>query len=133
MSADKTTKIETRLAHAGRSPHDNHGAINPPVYHASTILQPSLDAWEAVRKPSYDGYSYGRDGTPTTRAFETAVAEIYGADDAVARAPLLIGHIGQPPAKVGLDPGAEAFQFRLAAVLPERLRPKDFHGLSLPA
>lgn len=84
MSADKTMKIETRLAHAGRSPHDNHGAVNPPVYHASTILQPSLDAWESVRKPGHDGYSYGRDGTPTTRSFETAIAEIYGADDAVA-------------------------------------------------
>jgi len=32
----------------------------------------------------HDGYGYGRDGTPTTRAFETAMAEIYGADDAVA-------------------------------------------------
>ena len=84
MSADKSSKIETRLAHAGRSPHDHHGAVNPPVYHASTILQPSLDAWEALRRPGHDGYGYGRDGTPTTRAFETAMAEIYGADDAVA-------------------------------------------------
>ena len=84
MSADKSSKIETRLAHAGRSPHDHHGAVNPPTYHASTILQPSLDAWEALRRPGHDGYSYGRDGTPTTRAFETAMAEIYGADDAVA-------------------------------------------------
>jgi len=84
MSADKTTKIETRLAHAGRAPHDHHGAVNPPVYHASTIMQPSLAALEASRKPGYDGYSYGRFGTPTTRAFETAIAEIYGADDAVA-------------------------------------------------
>src|SRR5579859_396329 len=84
MSAEKPTKIETRLAHAGRSPHDNHGAVNPPVYHASTILQPSLEAWEAVGKPGYDGYSYGRHGTPTSRAFEQAAAEIYGAEDAVA-------------------------------------------------
>jgi cysteine-S-conjugate beta-lyase len=84
MSADETSKIETRLAHAGRSPHDHHGAVNPPVYHASTILQPSLDAWQATGKPGFDGYSYGRNGTPTTRAFETAMAEIYRADDAVA-------------------------------------------------
>jgi cystathionine beta-lyase len=84
MSADKSAKIETRLAHAGRAPHDNHGVVNPPVYHASTILQPTLDALEAARKPGYDGYNYGRNGTPTTRAFETAVAEIYRADDAVA-------------------------------------------------
>ena len=94
MSADKTiadktaadtpTRIETRIGHAGRAPHDNHGVVNPPVYHASTILQPSLEAWEALRRPGHDGYSYGRHGTPTTRAFETAMAEIYRADDAVA-------------------------------------------------
>jgi cysteine-S-conjugate beta-lyase len=84
MSADKPAKIETRLAHAGRSPHDNYGVVNPPVYHASTILKPSLDAWTATGKPGFDGYAYGRNGTPTTRSFETAMAEIYGADDAVA-------------------------------------------------
>ena len=83
MSADKSTKIETRLAHAGRAPHENHGAVNPPVYHASTILKPSLDAWEAKHRPAGD-YVYGRYGTPTTHAFETAITDIYGADDAVA-------------------------------------------------
>jgi cystathionine beta-lyase len=84
MSADTSARIETRLAHAGRAPHDNHGVVNPPVYHASTILQPSLEAWDDAGKPGYDGYNYGRNGTPTTRAFEAAMAEIYGADDAVA-------------------------------------------------
>ena len=84
MSADKTAKIETRLVHAGRAPHRNHGAVNPPVYRASTILQPTLDAWEAAGKPGYDGYLYGRFGTPTSRSLEDAIAELYGADDAVA-------------------------------------------------
>ncbi|GGF09776.1 cystathionine beta-lyase [Aliidongia dinghuensis] len=84
MSADKNTKIETRLVHAGRAPHQNHGVVNPPIYHASTILQPTLDAWDAVRDPGYAGYSYGRFGTPTSRSLEGAVAELYGADEAVA-------------------------------------------------
>ena len=84
MSTDKPTKIETRLTHAGRRPQDHYGAVNPPVYHASTIVKPSLDAWEAAHKPGFTGYIYGRNGTPTTRAFETAMAEIYGAEDAVA-------------------------------------------------
>ena len=70
--------------HAGRSPHDNHGVVNPPVYHASTILQPSLDAFEKARTPDWKGYRYGRRGTPTTRAFEEAVANIYSAQGAVA-------------------------------------------------
>jgi len=74
----------TRLVHAGRHPHDNHGVVNPPVYHASTILQPSLAVWEASRKPDFQGYRYGRAGTPTSRSFEEAVANLYGAADAVA-------------------------------------------------
>lgn len=74
----------TRLVHAGRHPHDNHGVVNPPVYHASTILQPSLAVWEASRKPDFTGYRYGRAGTPTSRSFEEAVADLYGAADAVA-------------------------------------------------
>src|SRR3546814_11349091 len=55
----------TRLVYAGRHPHDNYGVVNPPVYHASTILQPSLEVWEASRKPDFTGYRYGRAGTPT--------------------------------------------------------------------
>ena len=77
-------KTRTTLVHAGRSPHENHGVVNPPVYHASTILQPSLDAFEKARAPDWKGYRYGRRGTPTTRAFEDAVANIYSAHGAVA-------------------------------------------------
>ena len=74
----------TTITHAGRHPHDNHGVVNPPVYHASTILQPSLDAFEAARKPDWTGYRYGRAGTPTSRSFEEAVTEVYGAAGSVA-------------------------------------------------
>ena len=80
----KGMSARTRLVHAGRHPHDNHGVVNPPVYHASTILQPSLAVWEASRKPDFKGYRYGRAGTPTSRSFEEAVADMYGAADAVA-------------------------------------------------
>jgi len=80
----KGMSARTRLVHAGRHPHDNHGVVNPPVYHASTILQPSLAVWEDSRKPDFDGYRYGRAGTPTSRSFEEAVADMYGAADAVA-------------------------------------------------
>ena len=37
-------KDATRATHAGRHPHENHGVVNPPVYHASTILSPTLAA-----------------------------------------------------------------------------------------
>ncbi len=73
---------ETRLASAGRAPRDFHGAVNVPVYHASTILYPSLDALEAMhlRREEDDSrdVTYGRSGTPTSYAFEDAVAELEG-------------------------------------------------------
>ena len=69
----KGMATRTRLVHAGRRPHDNHGVVNPPVYHASTILQPSLAVWEASRKPDFKGYRYGRAGTPTSRSFSSSL------------------------------------------------------------
>ena len=69
---------ETRVTTLGRDPHRHHGIVNPPVYHASTILFPSLGAYDAPR--TRDGYYYGRYGTPTTRALAEAVAGIEGGD-----------------------------------------------------
>jgi cystathionine beta-lyase len=77
-------KPASRLVHAGRVPSAYHGAVNPPIYRASTILQPDLDAWEESRKPGFAGYRYGVVGTPTTRAFESAMAELYGVEHCVA-------------------------------------------------
>jgi cystathionine beta-lyase len=37
-------KNETKIILAGRHPEDHIGAVNTPVYHASTILYPSLAA-----------------------------------------------------------------------------------------
>ncbi len=68
----------TRLTHAGRDPFANHGVVNPPVYHASTILFPTLDALEEGDRTPYDGTRYGRRGTPTTFALEEAVSALEG-------------------------------------------------------
>ena len=70
---------ETRAIVAGRRPQDNHGVVNPPVYHASTILSPSYAALNASREVrSGDGVTYGVHGTPGSFAFEEAVAAIEG-------------------------------------------------------
>ena len=50
--------------------------VNPPVYHASTILFPTVAAMEAARP--HHGVTYGRYGTPTTFALEEAVAALEG-------------------------------------------------------
>lgn len=82
MSGD--ARDETRLTHLGRDPAANHGVVNPPVYHASTIIFPTLEALEEAERTPYEGVRYGRRGTPTTFALEAAVAGLEGACGAVA-------------------------------------------------
>lgn len=77
-------KKESRILHAGRHPDRFNGAVNPPVWHASTILHPSVAAMEASGKTPFDGVRYGRFGTPTTFAFEEAMAEVEGGGRSVA-------------------------------------------------
>ena len=76
-------KKATQLIHSGRHPADHYGMVNPPVYHASTVLFDTLDAFEASNSAPFAGVHYGRFGTPTQFAFEEAVAELEGAYAAV--------------------------------------------------
>lgn len=75
---------DTLIGHAGCHPQDNHGIINPPVYHASTVLFPSVAALEEAVKDRFDRVYYGRYGTPTTFALEEAVAALEQGDRAIA-------------------------------------------------
>ena len=77
-------KKDTLLVEAGRHPEDQHGAVNPPVYRASTVLFPTLAAFEAAQRVPFQGVRYGRTGTPTTLALEEAMAAIEGGGRAVA-------------------------------------------------
>lgn len=72
--------VETRLAHSGRGGKAHHGAVNPPVYHASTLLHENYAALSGKPKPEY---TYARRGTPTIRALENALAELENAHDTV--------------------------------------------------
>ena len=80
MSKKKTDltslKPETRLVVAGRE-YAEHGIVNPAVYHASTITFPTVKALHERDQP----YTYGRRGTPTSRAVETAIAALEGGHD----------------------------------------------------
>jgi cysteine-S-conjugate beta-lyase len=69
---------DTRLVHAGRDPEGHQGAVSPPVYRASTILYPTMAAYETRRDRKYTTYGYGLDGTPTTLALAEALAELSG-------------------------------------------------------
>ena len=80
MKKKKLQKIETIAAHAGLKPEENHGIVNPPVYHASTILSPSMKDY---KDRSGKKYTYGRNGTPTSEALEKAISDLYNADGCV--------------------------------------------------
>lgn len=72
-------KAATNAVHLGRAPFDQHGFVNTPVYRGSTVLYPSL-----AKLTSRDqAYTYGRRGTPTTRALEEALCELEGGASAI--------------------------------------------------
>lgn len=64
----------TRLVIGGREPADHYGFVNPPVYHGSTILAPTVkDLLGHTQR-----YAYGRRGTPTSDAFDEAMKALDG-------------------------------------------------------
>jgi len=75
---------DTRLTTKGRDPENNFGIVNPPVYHASTVTFPTVDAMLKADKNKFDQTYYGRYGTPTTFAFEDAVADLEDAEHCLA-------------------------------------------------
>ena len=69
-------KPATRLVLGGRDPVANHGFVNPPVHHVSTVLYPTAEDFLARRAR----YLYGRRGTPTSEALEDALRALEGPD-----------------------------------------------------
>ncbi|MDR0278270.1 MAG: cystathionine beta-lyase [Paucimonas sp.] len=73
---------DTRLTHAGRDPASHGGTVNTPLYRASTFVWPSArtlpDYLQRADDPHLREHIYGRNGNPTTAAFEDAVAALEG-------------------------------------------------------
>ena len=76
MKDKSEKKPSTLLTHSGRAGAAHFGAVNPPVYHASTIL---FDSYADIINNRGD-YTYGRRGTPTTRALEDVISSLENAD-----------------------------------------------------
>ncbi len=74
---------DTLLVDQGRDPGSYFGAVNVPPHRASTIVFPTVADLAATRDRSYRGFSYGRAGTPSSRAFEEAMASLEGGVGAV--------------------------------------------------
>jgi cystathionine beta-lyase len=75
---------DTLLAHLGRDPERFLGMVNTPVFRTSTVVFPDLQSYEERKAGGYKTVRYGRHGTPTTFAFEEAVAGLEGGYQAVA-------------------------------------------------
>lgn len=74
---------DTKLGHAGSDPVNEFGVINPPVYHASTVAFPTFAAQTEARRAPH-AFTYGRHGSPTSFAFEDAVATLEGGARTIA-------------------------------------------------
>ena len=83
MTGDKKKGPFTEAAHAGFDPFSHHGPVNPPVYHTSTVLFPTVELLERGETKPFEGMRYGRVGTPTSKAFEDAVTALEGGYSAV--------------------------------------------------
>jgi cystathionine beta-lyase len=77
-------KKDTLLVQVGRDPLQNHGMVNTPVFRTSTVIFPDLASYEKRPGDNYKVMRYGIYGTPTTFAFEEAVARMEGGHQAVA-------------------------------------------------
>jgi len=72
---------ETTIVHAGRHPEQHQGAVNPPVFHTSTVLSRSVEEHRRRRREWQQDLAvtyYGRFGTPTTYSLQEAIATLEG-------------------------------------------------------
>jgi cystathionine beta-lyase/cystathionine gamma-synthase len=86
MKTKQQYRFDTRSIHAGEAPDPSTGAHGVPIYQNTTFAFRSYDqveAWRAGRAPHY---LYARDGNPTVRCFELKMADLEGAEAAVAGA-----------------------------------------------
>jgi cystathionine beta-lyase len=83
MTDDKY-KPTTRAVHLGRHPRKFLGAVNTPVFRATTMLFSTVADLEKAARGEYEGIGYGLHGLPTVTDLQDAVAAIEGAHGALA-------------------------------------------------
>ena len=86
MPSKDTFGFATRQIHSGEGPDPVTGAHNPPIYQTSTYAFQSLEEKNAILAGDRKGYIYTRDGNPTTSMIETKIADLEGAEAAIAGA-----------------------------------------------
>jgi O-acetylhomoserine/O-acetylserine sulfhydrylase-like pyridoxal-dependent enzyme len=74
----------TRSIHAGEAPDPSTGAHGAPIYQNATFAFRSYEGLEAWRNGA-PHFLYAREGNPTVRCLELKLADLEGAEAAVAR------------------------------------------------
>ena len=82
--SDHKHKPATRAVHLGRNPRKYLGAVNTPVFRATTMLFPTVADLDQAELGKYAGIGYGLHGLPTVTDLQASVAAIEGAHAALA-------------------------------------------------
>ena len=78
------THLRTRAVHAGQHPDPVTGAITTPITQSSAFNYGTLERGAAIFAGQAEGYRYSRFGNPTVAALEAKMADLEGAQAAVA-------------------------------------------------
>lgn len=84
MSEKRARAPATDVAHLGRDPKQHLGAVNTPVYHATTILFDTVAELEAAERGEHAGVTYGLHGLPTVTDLQAAMAALEGGHASLA-------------------------------------------------
>jgi len=77
-------RFRTRAVHSGQQPDPHTGAHVTPIYQTSTFAYGSFERGRRLFAGDEPGYLYSRLGNPTTRALEEKLADLEGAEEAIA-------------------------------------------------
>jgi cysteine-S-conjugate beta-lyase len=74
----------TQVLHLGRDPRRFLGAINTPIFRATTMLFSKVEDLEQAARGQYPGLTYGLHGLPTVVDLQNAIATLEGGHAALA-------------------------------------------------
>ncbi len=86
MDHAKKSDFATRAIHYGYEPHENEGALSPPLHMTSTFLFESAEAGGEMFAGERQGHFYTRISNPTNALLEKRIASLEGGEAGLALA-----------------------------------------------
>ncbi len=86
MNHSKKSDFATRAIHYGYEPHENEGALSPPLHMTSTFLFESAEAGGEMFAGERQGHFYTRISNPTNALLEKRIACLEGGEAGLALA-----------------------------------------------